>query len=117
MAVAKKEHQPALRDGSGANLRRALDWLQLGVPYLSQKLCGLFEIRYGCVHSALRITEREGAPQNSAKLRGPATEDKLQQRCGEDIMPEKKTLERARKDAKEGKSPSTQAGEFVHEEI
>ena len=32
-------------------------------------------------------------------------------------MPEKKILERARKDAREGKSPSTQAGEFVHEEI
>jgi hypothetical protein len=32
-------------------------------------------------------------------------------------MPEKKTVERARKDAREGKAPSTQAGEFVHEEI
>src|SRR5437870_5888430 len=32
-------------------------------------------------------------------------------------MPEKKTLERARKDAREGKSPSTQAGEFVREEM
>jgi hypothetical protein len=32
-------------------------------------------------------------------------------------MPEKKTMERARKDAREGKSPSTQAGEFVREEI
>ena len=32
-------------------------------------------------------------------------------------MPEKKTLERARKDVRKGKSPSTQAGEFVHEEI
>jgi len=32
-------------------------------------------------------------------------------------MPEKKTLERARKDAKEGKAPSTQAGEFVREEM
>src|SRR5712691_10415145 len=32
-------------------------------------------------------------------------------------MPEKKTIERARKDASEGKAPSTQAGEFVHEEI
>jgi len=32
-------------------------------------------------------------------------------------MPEKKTLARARKDAREGKSPSTQAGEFVREEI
>src|SRR5260221_11075325 len=32
-------------------------------------------------------------------------------------MPEKKTLERARKDKREGKAPSTQAGEFVKEEI
>ncbi|HWE48671.1 MAG TPA: DUF6496 domain-containing protein [Bryobacteraceae bacterium] len=32
-------------------------------------------------------------------------------------MPEKETLERARKDAKEGKAPSTQAGEFVKEEM
>jgi hypothetical protein len=32
-------------------------------------------------------------------------------------MPEKKTLERAKEDAREGKAPSTQAGEFVHEEI
>ncbi|HEX2845986.1 MAG TPA: DUF6496 domain-containing protein [Chitinophagaceae bacterium] len=32
-------------------------------------------------------------------------------------MPEKKTIERARRAKKEGKSPSTQAGEFVHEEI
>jgi hypothetical protein len=32
-------------------------------------------------------------------------------------MPEKRTMERARKDARDGKSPSTQAGEFVREEI
>jgi hypothetical protein len=32
-------------------------------------------------------------------------------------MPERKTLERARQAKREGKSPSTQAGEFVHEEI
>ena len=32
-------------------------------------------------------------------------------------MPEKETLERAAKDKAEGKSPSTQAGEFVREEI
>jgi len=32
-------------------------------------------------------------------------------------MPEKKTIDRAREDARQGKSPSTQAGEFVHEEI
>jgi hypothetical protein len=33
------------------------------------------------------------------------------------IVAEQKTLERARKDAREGKAPSTQAGEFVREEI
>jgi len=32
-------------------------------------------------------------------------------------MPQKRTIERARQDAREGKSPSTQAGEFVREEI
>ena len=32
-------------------------------------------------------------------------------------MPEKETIEKAREDARDGKSPSTQAGEFVHEEI
>jgi hypothetical protein len=35
----------------------------------------------------------------------------------ENLMPERKTIERAREDAREGKSPSTQAGEFVREEI
>jgi len=32
-------------------------------------------------------------------------------------MPEKATLRRAREDAREGKAPSTQAGEFIREEI
>jgi hypothetical protein len=32
-------------------------------------------------------------------------------------MPEKKTIERARKDKQEGKAASTQAGEFVREEM
>jgi len=32
-------------------------------------------------------------------------------------MPERETIERARDDAREGKSPSTQAGEFVREEM
>src|SRR5665213_36049 len=44
-----------------------------------------------------------------AVLRHPACVD-----CG---MPEKKTLERARQDEREGKAPSTQAGEFVREEM
>ena len=32
-------------------------------------------------------------------------------------MPEKKTVQRARKDKREGKAPTTQAGEFVREEM
>jgi len=32
-------------------------------------------------------------------------------------MPERRTIERAREDEQEGKSPSTQAGEFVREEF
>jgi len=32
-------------------------------------------------------------------------------------MPEKRTIERARRDKRRGKAPSTQAGEFVREEI
>jgi hypothetical protein len=32
-------------------------------------------------------------------------------------MPDRKTIERARKDKQEGKSPSVQAGEFVREEM
>jgi hypothetical protein len=32
-------------------------------------------------------------------------------------MPERRTLQRARRDQRAGKAPSTQAGEFVREEI
>src|SRR5436305_837102 len=32
-------------------------------------------------------------------------------------MPEKETLERARRDKREGKAPTTQAGEFIREEM
>src|SRR6266446_7826988 len=36
---------------------------------------------------------------------------------GERLMPEKETIERAREDKQQGKAASTQAGEFVREEI
>src|ERR1700760_2304265 len=32
-------------------------------------------------------------------------------------MPEKQTLQRARRDKREGKAPTTQAGEFIREEM
>jgi hypothetical protein len=37
--------------------------------------------------------------------------------CERTTMPEKKTLQRAQRDRREGKAPSTQAGEFVREEM
>src|ERR1043165_8094875 len=46
---------------------------------------------------------------------GVARRARLGQR--EEIMPERQTIERAREDARQGKSPSTQAGEFVREEM
>lgn len=33
------------------------------------------------------------------------------------VMPERETIQRARRDAREGKAPSTQAGEFIREEF
>src|SRR5678815_5526547 len=41
----------------------------------------------------------------------------IQRTQREVTMPEKETIERAHEDAREGKSPSTQAGEFVREEM
>jgi hypothetical protein len=32
-------------------------------------------------------------------------------------MPEKETVERARRDKRQGKAPTTQAGEFIREEM
>jgi uncharacterized protein DUF6496 len=47
----------------------------------------------------------------------PALDSARRMRTKGGKMPEKKTIERAREDAREGKAPSTQAGEFVREEI
>src|SRR5437899_2955948 len=52
-----------------------------------------------------------------AVVTGPSMESNVQQIQAGSFMPEKKTLERARKDARGGKAPSTQAGEFVREEM
>jgi hypothetical protein len=50
-------------------------------------------------------------------LRHPVSAESASFLGKEGIMPEKETLERAQEDAREGKSPSTQAGEFVREEM
>jgi Family of unknown function (DUF6496) len=43
--------------------------------------------------------------------------DKTTNRKNGGTMPEQETMKRAEEDAREGKSPSTQAGEFVREEM
>src|SRR5207237_4778255 len=55
-------------------------------------------------------------PGSSARQTAGVSFSKLL-RSGRWIMPEKKTIERARQDKREGKAPSTQAGEFVRETI
>src|SRR5947207_4181350 len=54
-----------------------------------------------------------GVQRERPRLR-PRTSAKL---IGDSIMPEKQTIERARRDRRQGKSASTQAGEFVREEM
>jgi len=56
--------------------------------------------------------------QNSAAEHcGASTAEQSATRNSGGTMPEKETIRRAHKDAREGKAPSTQAGEFVREEI
>src|SRR6266550_7806592 len=59
----------------------------------------------------MRSGHAVGVTANAAGLVG------IQRRKEGTIMPEKETVEAAKRDLEEGKSPSTAAGEFVREEI
>lgn len=66
----------------------------------------------------LTVTARREASRLRNTLRKAWIEATfLHQKVAEESMPEKETIERARRDKREGKAPSTQAGEFVREEI
>ena len=54
-----------------------------------------------------------GAPSRLVTHMQKTIRDQLRRKT----LPEKRTIQRARKAAREGKKPTTQAGEFVHEEI
>lgn len=56
-------------------------------------------------------------PYRAARNAGHGSLDPHLTFKGEDYMPERSTIRRARRDSAEGKSPSTQAGEFVREEM
>ena len=66
-----------------------------------------------CRRRSRRLLRRQGDEQESV-VAGTALARYRGRRW---TMPEKRTLERAQRDRREGKSPTTQAGEFVREEI
>jgi uncharacterized protein DUF6496 len=66
---------------------------------------------------ALDQTLRIGALGRTAASRVSAYREVDTTQIEEGDMPEQETIERAHQDAREGKAPSTQAGEFVREEI
>src|SRR5687767_15377776 len=74
------------------------------------------------VHTLLSVWNRLGA-LSGVCAKGTRTRRfvlfscKVSNQEGNDQMPEKETLERARQDKREGKAASTQAGKFVREEI
>jgi hypothetical protein len=57
------------------------------------------------------------AADHAVDARGPTRADFCIPAPQETAMPEKKTIERARRDKAQGKSATTQAGEFVREEV
>jgi len=65
-------------------------------------------------HDSIGATQR-GEGDKTAGIAIPLVGDERKEESL--AMPEKKTIERARRDKREGKSASTQAGEFVREEI
>src|SRR5438045_4248453 len=60
------------------------------------------------------LPQAHGPAREADALAGPVRIDPVYRRM---TMPEKRTIERARRDKRQGKSPTTQAGEFVREEI
>ncbi len=66
----------------------------------------------GLRDGANRVTSNRMAARNATSKITKQIEERWSK-----YMPEEETLERAHEDAAEGKSPSTQAGEFVREEI
>src|SRR6185369_12644813 len=58
-----------------------------------------------------------GAPVESPDPCSPAEGLPPSEHGGAFVMPDRRTVKKARKDLREGKSPTTAAGEFVHEEM
>src|ERR1700716_4150996 len=70
-----------------------------------------------CDRQHLEILVSAARAARGAQDEHRSTRVTLAHHMGGGAMPEKTTLERARRDKRQGKAPSTQAGEFVREEI
>src|SRR5262249_50815765 len=73
-------------------------------------------IRYGCRSAPQRLFDGSIGPGHALHPQVWRAK-RARTRRRRKYMPEKQTIERARRDKREGKSPSTQAGEFVREEM
>jgi len=127
--------------GSGHAAKQRADAGERGVHQAGpERDCAFFEAVCGTQHAAQEHpfpfgnvdaellhqphgTEPEPGPAQGAgtgKSRATPSfwqESQQYDRKEEVTMPRKATIERAKEDAREGKAPSTQAGEFVREEI
>ena len=72
-----------------------------------------------CGRRFLHASDRDLALQHPGSSRSRTSKSWLQLKLRHDKgnMPEQKTLKRVKKDKREGKAPSTQAGEFIREEM
>src|SRR5437870_3001027 len=72
-----------------------------------------------CISSRKRMRSCSATGTTSSIKRRPCIDRNghCYSSIAEETMPEKETVERARKDKRQGKAPTTQAGEFVREEM
>jgi hypothetical protein len=108
------------RSGAGSQSRYASPFTR-GKPGIFPRNLALFHdenrlIRF--FYSNCGIAARPSIPQYlTSETLIAGIDANLRFRKGASTMPDKETIARAQEDAREGKSPSTQAGEFVREEI
>lgn len=106
-----------LKQGSGGVRRSPQAPTGLLAVSRSRLMLERAEARTSLFGQPVRVTGCDAA----IRVKRGATDIGLRKLCisrrKEDPMPEQGTVRRARRDLKEGKSPSTAAGEFVHKEI
>ena len=77
----------------------------------------LLSERRSPVFSCQHLQSAEGQPEPNNENLSVILDISIEEDGKEEGMPRQSTTQKARKDLQRGKSPSTAAGEFVHEEI